>query len=291
MRSFAGATLCSEQQGPSLCIRCRPISSTLHAAFNSRCCQLTWCVVLVCRSACVRDASDPAKVDHLKKLSALGDPALTTSRNSEPGVVKVFEADLTAPGSYDKAMAGCTCVVHVGTPMGYAGNNNPREIFDGAVEGTMNIIDTIKRVGSVKRLICACYIWTTGSRGLVYASVGCGSDTSSFAAVGHPAPPGYVYTEKDWASDGRKNDPLWNFGDGGELTRPKEEDWEAISKVGDLSCELSIVLAYGAHETHSGVKLLFVYRVLREQTPWPKLSRIRCVQNLQQKMAHLTRLP
>jgi dihydroflavonol-4-reductase len=107
-----------------------------------------------CLSACVRDASDPAKVDHLKKLSAFGDPAFTTSRSSAPGVVKIFEADLTVPNSYDTAMAGCTCVVHVGTPMGYAGNNNPRQIFDGAVEGTMNIIDTIKRVVSVKRLIC-----------------------------------------------------------------------------------------------------------------------------------------
>jgi hypothetical protein len=104
--------------------------------------------------ACVRDASDPAKTDHLTKLSAIGDPSLTMSRSAEPGVVKIFEADLTVAGSYDDAMAGCSCVVHVGTPMGYAGNNNPREIFDGAVEGTMNIIETIKRTGSVKRLIC-----------------------------------------------------------------------------------------------------------------------------------------
>ena len=106
------------------------------------------------RSACVRDASDPAKVDHLEKLSAIGDPSLTTSRSSKPGSVEIFEADLTVPGSYDTAMKGCSCVVHVGTPMGYGGNNNPREIFDGAVEGTVNIIDTIKRAGSVKRLIC-----------------------------------------------------------------------------------------------------------------------------------------
>ena len=67
--------------------------------------------------------------------------------------VHIYEADLTVAGSYDAPMAGCSCVVHVGTPMGYNGDNNPREVFDGAVEGTMNIIDTIKRVGSVRRLI------------------------------------------------------------------------------------------------------------------------------------------
>ena len=72
--------------------------------------------------------------------------------------------------------------------------------------------------------------------------VDCAADTSSFAAVGHPAPAGYVYTEKDWASDGREDDPLWNFGPDGELTRPKEENWEAISKVGDLSCKRTMLL-------------------------------------------------
>jgi len=168
----------------------------------------------------VRDASDPAKTDHLHKLGSIGDPALTMGRSAEAGAVKIFEADLTVDGSYDEPMAGCSCVVHVGTPMGYAGANDPRQVFDGAVEGTMNIIETIRRVGSVKRLIY----------------------TSSFAAVGHPAPPGYVYTEKDWASDGREGDPLWNFDEHGELQRPKESDWEAISKVGDLSYSMAKVI-------------------------------------------------
>ena len=49
--------------------------------------------------ACVRDASDPAKVDHLKALSAVGDPALTTGRSPDAGEVKIFEADLTVAGS------------------------------------------------------------------------------------------------------------------------------------------------------------------------------------------------
>jgi dihydroflavonol-4-reductase len=170
--------------------------------------------------ACVRDASDPAKVEHLKKLSLIGDPALTTSRSPEPGQVKIFEADLTVEDSYTAAIAGCSCVVHVGTPMGYGGANDARQIFDGAVEGTMNLIATIKQSPSVKRLIY----------------------TSSFAAVGHPAPAGYVYTEKDWASDGRESDPLWNFDEHGELQRPLEENWEAISKVGDLSYSMAKVI-------------------------------------------------
>ena len=101
----------------------------------------------------MRDASDPAKVDHLKALSAVGDPALTTGRSPDAGEVKIFEADLTVAGSYEEAFAGCSCVIHVGTPMGYGGANNPEEIFDGAVDGTMNLIDTIQKGGSVKRLI------------------------------------------------------------------------------------------------------------------------------------------
>ena len=168
----------------------------------------------------MRDASDPAKVDHLKALSAVGDPALTTGRSPDAGEVKIFEADLTVAGSYEEAFAGCSCVIHVGTPMGYGGANNPEEIFDGAVDGTLNLIDTIKKGGSVKRLVY----------------------TSSFAAVGHPAPAGYVYTEDDWASDGREGDPLWNFDENGELQRPKPENWEAISKVGDLSYSMAKVI-------------------------------------------------
>ena len=142
----------------------------------------------------MRDASDPAKVDHLKALSAVGDPALTTGRSPDAGEVTIFEADLTVAGSYEEAFAGCSCVIHVGTPMGYGGANDFKEIFYGAVEGTKAVLDSVKKSGTVKRFVY----------------------TSSFAAVACPPTPeyprreGYMYSEKDFASDGHENDPNWN---------------------------------------------------------------------------------
>lgn len=170
--------------------------------------------------ACLRDASDKAKTEHLLALNALGVPSLTVSRNPRPGSVKIFSADLTKPGSYDEAFAGCTAVLHVGTAMGYGGANNSRQIFDGAVDGTMNVLNSVQKAGTIRRVVY----------------------TSSFAAVGHPTPPGYVYTEKDWASDGRQKDPLWTFDDQGNLVRPQEEHWEHISKVGDLAYSMAKVM-------------------------------------------------
>lgn len=96
--------------------------------------------------------------------------------------------------------------------MGYGGANDFRQIFTGAVEGTQNVLASVKKSGTVKRFVY----------------------TSSFAAVACPPTPayprreGYMYSEKDFASDGHENDPLWNFDSDGNVIEPAEEAWEAI---------------------------------------------------------------
>ncbi len=72
--------------------------------------------------------------------------------------------------------------------MSYGGRNGPREVYNGAVEGTKNVLDSIRKADSVKRLVY----------------------TSSFSAIYHPEPPSYQFTEKDWASDKREKDKNWN---------------------------------------------------------------------------------
>jgi nucleoside-diphosphate-sugar epimerase len=128
-------------------------------------------------SACVTDQSRPDKTDHLLKLNS----------GVYPGRLELVTANLLVEGSYDDAFAGCTAVMHVGTAMGYGNANNPRQIYDGAVNGTTNVLNSVKKVGTVRRVVY----------------------TSSFAAIAHPAPQGYVFSEKDWASDNRANDPNW----------------------------------------------------------------------------------
>jgi nucleoside-diphosphate-sugar epimerase len=72
------------------------------------------------------------------------------------------------------------------------------------VSGTQNVLDSVRKAGTVKRFIY----------------------TSSFAAIGHPAPAGYVFTEKDWASDNRENDPNW-----GPESIDEKGDAYAMAKV------------------------------------------------------------
>ena len=119
--------------------------------------------------ACVRDQSIPEKVDHLSAMNE--DSALR-------GIVELHEGDLLEPGSYDKAFAGCSAVIHAGAVVGY-NRESPQEVYDGCFTENRHVIDSAKKADSVKRFVF----------------------TSSFAAVGHPRPEGYVFTEKLWCGD------------------------------------------------------------------------------------------
>lgn len=145
--------------------------------------------------ACITDPSDPTKTDHLMAMNDAGHPARVT----------LHQANLLEEGSYDAPFAGCCAVLHVGTAMGYAGANKPQEVYDGAVGGTRNVMASVQKAGTIKRFIY----------------------TSSFAAIHHPAPAGYVFSEKDWASDGRENDPDWSL----ESLNEKGEIGYAMAKV------------------------------------------------------------
>ncbi len=118
--------------------------------------------------ACVRDASKPEKVDHLLALNDAG----------REGSVELHEADLFKPGSYDEAFKGCAAVIHAGATVGY-NQETPQEVYDGCFTEVSHVVDSVKKSGSVKRFVF----------------------TSSFAAVGHPRPEGYVFTESDWCGD------------------------------------------------------------------------------------------
>ena len=127
---------------------------------------------------CVTDLGNSEKLDPLRALNGAG----------HRGRLELFQANLLDPGSYDRPFAGCSAVCHVGTAMGYGGANNARQVYDGAVHGTRNVLDSVAKGGSVRRVIY----------------------TSSFAAIGHPAEQGYVFTENDWASDNRERDKNWS---------------------------------------------------------------------------------
>ena len=119
--------------------------------------------------ACVRDASNSDKVDHLMELSE--DPALR-------GSLQIHEGDINKRGSYDEAFADCSAVIHAGAAVGY-NRETPQEVYDGCFTEVDHVLESAVKGGALKRFVF----------------------TSSFAAVGHPRPEGYVFTEKDWCGD------------------------------------------------------------------------------------------
>ncbi|MCH2354846.1 MAG: NAD-dependent epimerase/dehydratase family protein, partial [Pseudomonadales bacterium] len=130
--------------------------------------------------ACIRDASSWRGKDSVDYLSRLAH-------------VEIIDGcDLFTRGSYDDAFKGCAGVFHVAAVLGNSadGKSQPlgsgdvaRDVYDGGMVGTKNVIDAINASGSVKRMIY----------------------TSSMAAVsgakGASLPKGYEWTETDWASD------------------------------------------------------------------------------------------
>lgn len=157
-------------------------------------------------NACVTDLSKPEKTEHLEALN----------RAAHPGSLSLFAANLLEEGSYDEPFVGCSAILHVGTAMGYGGANDPQQVYDGAVQGTRNVLGSLLRAGSVRRLVY----------------------TSSFSASGHPAPPGYVFTEADWASDNRDGDTNWDktrLGEIGEnaYAMAKEETEHTVNRAAE----------------------------------------------------------
>jgi nucleoside-diphosphate-sugar epimerase len=123
--------------------------------------------------ACVQDLSNPAEVDHITALNE--DPDLR-------GQVKLFRGELFDRGSYDEAFAGCSGVIHAAATVAAArgeGGATPQEVYDGCFTENDHVLASARKSRTLKRFIF----------------------TSSGAAVGHPRPDGYVFTEKDWCGD------------------------------------------------------------------------------------------
>ncbi len=130
--------------------------------------------------ACLRDVNSWRGKDCVQYLERL------------PNVDIHDGCDLFTPQSYDKAFEGCSAVFHVAAVLGNSadGKSQPlgsgdvsADVYNGGIVGTQNVIDSINRSKSVRRLVY----------------------TSSMAAVsgakGATVPKGYEWTEKDWASD------------------------------------------------------------------------------------------
>ena len=138
--------------------------------------------------ACIRDSKSWRGQDCAAYLSGLPN-------------VEIFDGcDLFVRGSYDQAFDGASAVFHVAAVLGNSadGTSQPlgagdiaKDVYDGGLVGTQNVINSVNSSGSVTRVIY----------------------TSSMAAVsGAKAallPDGYEWVETDWASD-EVDEEVWN---------------------------------------------------------------------------------
>ena len=171
--------------------------------------------------ACVRDLSKPDKVDHLYAMNYMG----------LKGSVELVEADLFDMGSYDAALEGCQCLIHAGAAVGY-NRESPQQVYDGCYTSTIDVLNSCIKAKTVKRVVF----------------------TSSFAAVGHTAPPGYVFTESDWCGD--NTDGYWGA-DGVEGGAEFSDFKDMIGENRDLAYAMakaeSEVAAYKMADEHGFV--------------------------------------
>ncbi|XBI18251.1 dihydroflavonol 4-reductase [Aegilops tauschii subsp. strangulata] len=87
---------------------------------------------------------DPANVEKNKPLLEL------------PGAkerLSIWKADLSEEGSFDDAIAGCTGVFHVATPMDFDSQDPENEVIKPTVEGMLSIMRACKEAGTVKRIV------------------------------------------------------------------------------------------------------------------------------------------
>lgn len=93
--------------------------------------------------ATVRDPNKAASVAHLQKMAA-----------GTPGTLQLFKADLLDRGSFDEAASGCEIVMHTASPFVLDGFTDAHEaLVRPAVEGTSNVLESVNRSPSVKRVV------------------------------------------------------------------------------------------------------------------------------------------
>ncbi|KAL0464459.1 UNVERIFIED_CONTAM: Cinnamoyl-CoA reductase 1 [Sesamum latifolium] len=91
--------------------------------------------------ATVRNLSDPQKVAHLMALEGAGER------------LHLYEANLLEEGSFDSVVDGCEGVFHTASPVFLSVSDPQKELIDPAVKGTINVLESCKKVSSIKRIV------------------------------------------------------------------------------------------------------------------------------------------
>jgi len=101
----------------------------------------------------VRHPEDKESNSHLEDLQKLGS-------------LEVFRADLGEEGSYDDAVAGCDYAFLLAAPVNYTSKNPETELIELGVQGTLNVMRSCVKAGTVKRVVLTSSTAAVSSRPL-----------------------------------------------------------------------------------------------------------------------------
>jgi len=89
---------------------------------------------------------DPTYINNVNHLKAFA--------QNVNGQLNVFRSDLMENGSFDEPMNGCELVIHTASPFILTGIKNPEEeLIRPAKEGTRNVLESVNKTPSVKRVV------------------------------------------------------------------------------------------------------------------------------------------
>ena len=176
-------------------------------------------------NATVRNLGEDAKRAHLDGL-----------KERYPGKLQLFEADLLEPGSLDAALEGCDALIHTATAVILAAPDPQKQIIDVAVKGTQNVLDSVARTPSIRRIVM----------------------TSSIAAVMSYNQQDKTYTEDDWCT----SDDIWLDPYGMGKTGSERLLWAFADKYADrvqaVAINPSVVIGRPLAKHHMRSSLAFI---------------------------------
>lgn len=101
--------------------------------------------------ATVRDLNKTQSFEHLQKIA-----------DTSAGTLKLFQANLLTPYSFDDAMQGCEVVFHMASPFVVTNYKDAvQDIIKPAVIGTENVLNSVNTTASVKRVVLTSSIAAT----------------------------------------------------------------------------------------------------------------------------------
>ncbi|KAL6063847.1 Cinnamoyl-CoA reductase, variant 2 [Balamuthia mandrillaris] len=136
----------------------------------------------------VRGTIRKASSDERQKLGFLEELKESFSNRSAASL-ELVEADLLDPASLQRAIDGCTHVVHTASPSTHTAKDPQRDIVEPILRGTKAVLTACARASSVQLLVL----------------------TSSISAVRNRGTEDKVFDESDWNDEATPNEEPYNY--------------------------------------------------------------------------------